>query len=311
LILRAFDWRDLAVLHRYRHQGLCLDSALGVTRGHTLIPRILLSYLSPGVGISTWVCADQCDPQPLLGQIIHRQGSAVARISFLAPQEALESPSVASLLDQLAQQAGQSGAYHLLAEIDEDSPAFESLRRTGFAVYARQRLWRYRGAAPDQEVTHPWRRLSSQNAFAVQALYHNLVPGLVGQIESLANEPLEGLVYQNGEMLAYAELKYGPRGIWAQPFLHPDAEDVEMHLNNFLHSIPDRRSRDIYLCVRSYQSWLEPGLETLGAEAGPRQAVLVKRMAVPHKVTRPFALPKIEGQPEISAPIAHSRRQQN
>jgi hypothetical protein len=31
--------------------------------------------------------------------------------------------------------------------------------------------------------------------------------------------------------------------------------------------------------VRSYQTWLEPVLEDLGALAGPRQAVMVKHLA--------------------------------
>ena len=176
---------------------------------------------------------------------------------------------------------------------------------------ARQRLWRFDGDPPQPEIKYLWRSLRSQHGFAIQSLYHNLVPGLVSQIESLANERLEGMVCQNSELLGYAELKYGPRGIWVQPFIHPDAKNVDARLNDLLGSIPDRRSRDIYVCVRSYQSWLEPGLDALGARAGSRQAVMVKRIAVPHKVSRPFALPKIEGQPEISAPIAHSRRRQN
>jgi len=36
----------------------------------------------------------------------------------------------------------------------------------------------------------------------------------------------------------------------------------------------------VYLCVRSYQAWLEPVLEDLGAHAAAqRQAVMVKHLA--------------------------------
>ena len=42
--------------------------------------------------------------------------------------------------------------------------------------------------------------------------------------------------------------------------------------------MPDRRGRKIYLNVRSYQAWLEPVLADLGAEASPRQAVMVKHL---------------------------------
>ena len=35
----------------------------------------------------------------------------------------------------------------------------------------------------------------------------------------------------------------------------------------------------MYLNVRSYQTWLEPVLEDLGAKASQRQAVMVKHLA--------------------------------
>jgi hypothetical protein len=42
--------------------------------------------------------------------------------------------------------------------------------------------------------------------------------------------------------------------------------------------LSDRRNRPVYICVRSYQAWLEPVLADLGAKAGPRQAVMVKHL---------------------------------
>ena len=92
--------------------------------------------------------------------------------------------------------------------------------------------------------------------------------------------------YQNGELLAFVELKYGQRGIWVQPFVHPDAEDVQQILLDLFSKIPNRRSRPVYICVRSYQSWLELAIEELGGEAGPRQAVMVKQLVTPQKVWR-------------------------
>jgi hypothetical protein len=72
-------------------------------------------------------------------------------------------------------------------------------------------------------------------------------------------------------------------------------------------SLPNRRSRPVYICVRSYQSWIEHNLENLGALAGPQQAVMVKHLAIAKRVVRSFALPAIEsGQPEVTAPFIHS-----
>ena len=52
-----------------------------------------------------------------------------------------------------------------------------------------------------------------------------------------------------------------------------------MKLSSLLNCVPDRRGRPVYLCVRSYQAWLEPALEDLGAKSAPRQAVMVKHLA--------------------------------
>jgi hypothetical protein len=72
-----------------------------------------------------------------------------------------------------------------------------------------------------------------------------------------------------------------------------------------LSKVPNRRSRPVYICVRSYQSWLETAIEDLGAEAGPRQAVMVKQLVSQQKALRAFAMPALEGgQPEITAPVA-------
>jgi len=47
---------------------------------------------------------------------------------------------------------------------------------------------------------------------------------------------------------------------------------------SLIHRLANRRNRPIYLCVRSYQAWLEPALEDLGARVGERQAVMVKHL---------------------------------
>ena len=141
----------------------------------------------------------------------------------------------------------------------------------------------------------------------MRSLFNNVIPGLIRQVEPFPAEGLRGLVYrEREELLAYVELKYGLRGIWVQPFVHPDAEEVAGWLIDLL-QLPHRFSRPVYLCIRSYQSWLEPALEELGAEAGPRQAVMVKHLAIPQKVAQTFALPALEGRhPEVTTPFAQS-----
>jgi len=308
-MIRPFDWRDLPTLHRYRNQGLCLDSTLLATRGQVLTQGVLLSFLSPATGIFTWVCFENRDEHPLMGQITHSADSPFARIAFLAPESALDSPKFQELLEGLVQQAGKCGAFNLLVEIDECSVIFEALRKAGFSIYARQRIWKLTDDAHEPDGESYWKTAGSQDTFAVQSLYNDVVPGLVQQIEPHSTDNLHGLVcYKDDKLIGYVDLKYGHRGIWAQPFIRLDVENIDIHLSEMIRSISDRRSRPLYICVRSYQSWLESALGELGAQSSPLQAVMVKRLAIHYKVARPFALPKLEGQPEVSAPIAQSKR---
>jgi hypothetical protein len=86
------------------------------------------------------------------------------------------------------------------------------------------------------------------------------------------------MVYAEGSK-CYVNVTYGPRGIVLTPLIHPEATDVATRLTGLLNHLPDRRNRPVYLCVRSYQAWLEPALEDLGGKASPRQAVMVKHLA--------------------------------
>jgi hypothetical protein len=309
MTVRPFDWRDLPALHRFRHHSVYLDSALVLTRGPLLVPGALLSYLAPGVGVFTCVLdGEGSGEDALIGQFIHSLGSQFAHLTFLTPDTALESTSVLELLEHMALLSGERGSMRLIADVDERTQAFETLRRGGFAIYSRQRIWQLTAPLSLAKRPNAWRVSKNRDAIAIRSLYNNLVPGLVQQVEPYAMQHPKGMVYyQESELLAFVEFRYGHRGIWVQPFVHPDAETVAEHLIDLLQKMPNRFSRPTYICVRSYQSWLESTIEDLGAEAGPRQAVMVKHLAVAQKAARSFALPALDaGQPEVTAPIARS-----
>jgi len=305
---RLFDWRDLAVLQRYRDKGVFLDSELLLTRGQLLIPGVLISYLAPTMGIFTCVDGDpQRNGAQVMGQFIHLPGNAISHLTFLAPDHALDAGLVCGLLEYMIVLSGERGAMRLLADVDEHSQVFETLRKCGFAIYNRQRIWRFMPQNNRIRSTgHSWRVATDQDVIPVRNLYNNLVPGLVQQIEPFSLQRPRGMVYyQNGELFAYLEVKMGHRGVWVQPFIHPDAEEAPNYLYDFISKVSGRQKRPIYVCIRSYQSWLEPAIEDLGAQAGQRQAVMVRQLIMPQKVTRPFAIPALEGgQTEVPAPIA-------
>jgi hypothetical protein len=297
--IRLIDWRDLPVLRRYRNQCLFFDSVLVLTRGPVLDwVKTLLSSVAPTTGVFTYLAlADDRAGQPVLGQAAFLPGAAAARLTCLAPGNALDFSGIEALLDFIVVNLGERGAFHVLAEADECEQACDALHAMGFAIYARQRIWQLRNDPVGSDETGRWRVCTDQDEINVRALYNNLTPGLVQQIEPSTGHRLRGMVYYQGQdLLAYVDLKSGPNGIWAQPFIHPDFKEVSARLSSLLRNLPNRRQRPVYLCVRSYQSWLEAAMEDLGAQPGPRQAVMVKRLTLSLRVVQPAPLPALEGK---------------
>jgi hypothetical protein len=310
--IRLIDWRDLTVLRRYRHQCLFFDSTLVLTRGPMLDwAKAWLASLAPTTGVFTYLAVEDGHAvQPVLGQATCPPGAASARLTCLAPTNALDLTNIGAIMDFIIASLGERGAFNVLAEADECEQACDALHGMGFAIYARQRIWQLDDEPSGAAKTTQWRPCTDQDGNNIRSLYNNLTPGLVQQMEPPATNRPRGMVYYQGQDLrAYVDLKSGPYGIWAQPFIHPDVEDVSARLAYLLQNLPNRRQRPVFLCVRSYQSWLEASMEALGARPGPRQAVMVKRLAVTRRVVQPAALPVLEGkQAEPTVPIVQVRR---
>ncbi len=298
-MIRSFVLFDLPTLHRYRHKGVFLDTTAALTWGPTVVPAgALLTHLAPATGIFTYLGgADKGADQLILAQVVHNNNSACARFSFLAPETALVSAAISQMVEYVAKQVGERGGHHLVAEVDEATQTYDVLRQNGFAIYARQRIWQFE-ELPDGEANRSsaWRSVSDHDEIGIRVLYNAVVPGLTQQVEEPPWENLRGLVLpQPDGLLAYVGLAYGPRGVMANPFFHPDTEEVQDRLEEILAGIPHRRGRPVYVVARSYQSWLEPALESLGAQPGDRQAVMVKRLTAAVKKPALSPLPALKG----------------
>jgi hypothetical protein len=304
--VRPFGWRDLPGLLRNRRNSVFLNSYLLLTRGAQQIPGALLSSVAPSMGVFT--CVGRGEPKQsgsIIAQIVHRTATEFSYLTFITPQDGLESPALNGVLEYLVKVSGDRGAFHMVADVDESHRAHEALRGGGFATYTRQRVWRLADAMVGNVIPDGWRPATDLHTVAIRSLFHNQVPKMVQQVEPEFTPNLKGLVYyRDGELLAFVELRSGHRGIWMQPFFHPDIPDVVERLKELSMHVLYRKSRPGYICVRSYQAWLEPALEAIGAQPGATHAVLVKHLAASQKAELSFEMPVIEGtQPEVTAPI--------
>ena len=305
-MIRPFDWRDFPNLHRNRNDGLWLDSSLALTRWMALVPAgALLSTIAPATGIFTYIATNEENGgRQVVGQFIHAMGNPNAKLTFITPEEAIESPEVPRLLDYLAARAGDRGAHNMLAEVNDRSEVFEVLRRAGYGIYTRQRVWELKAAkSPESRL---WRPAEEKDEHHVHYLYHSLVPALVQQTEPPPWEKVNGLLFFSGdEVMAYVHLRYGPKGILAQPFFHPDTDRVEELLASLFNSIQNPRGRPVYLCVRSHQFWLTTFLDEMDLRSGQSQAVMVKRLVVLIKepALQPASAALENVRPEISTHV--------
>jgi hypothetical protein len=307
--IRPFGWRDFPLLRNYRKQGIFLDSSRALIHGPALIPfGAFLTFSGPTIRSFTYRC-EGCSPSgiPLIGQATYILGASYARLSYLAPVNTVEMSDLSAFSDYMAEQLGRQGVFHILAEIDESSQVYQLLRRVGFAIYARQRIWRLDGMVTGIPDEVSWSACRSSDMIGIRSLYCNVVPGLAQQVEPIPKKNLKGYVYfQNSDVRAFVDLRYGRYGIWVQPYVHPDVENFDRMLVHLLAHLPARRNRPLYICVRSYQSWLETAIEAIGAQPGPQQAVMVRHLTVTNRLKQTYPLTAINGtHAEPTAPIAH------
>lgn len=265
---------DLPYLYGFREEAIGLDTARTLTRGSPLGAVGLMAYVNPARHIYSAIANGAEDS--VLGGVIHSREESYAKLLYLAPASQLGHPDLPALIENLAAQAGEWGAFHVLAEVDETSEAYIPLRKSGFSVYAWQRMWDVSQIAEaGSDIT--WTKVKPVHLHSVQNLHHQIVPPLLQPVEPQPRET-SGWMCNEGAK-CYVGVSQGVYGIVLAPLIHPEATNVSEKLVSLIANLPDRRNRPVYVCVRSYQAWLEPVLADLGAQGADRQAVMVKHLA--------------------------------
>jgi len=277
---RTMSLVDLPLLRRLTANGTVLDSEMGLTRDARGPHSLLLSSLLFPRNLYTLIA--RSESQPVVGQFRYRPDDLIAHIVYLAPslEDECENTVWLHILDAMSREAGKHGAHSLLAEVESSSNLFETLRMARFATYARQTIWRHEPIQIESATEIKLEDETSSDQIGILALIAATVPTLLQPIAAPSSE-MVGLVYRkNGRIEAYIGVSEGSQGIYLLPFIHPDiSSESEAILSAVLQRLDRAAKLPIYVCVRSYQSWLNNHMEWMGFEEWVEQAVMVKQIA--------------------------------
>jgi len=284
---------DLTLVSRLAGDQLIMDTTTALTKDVRPLEAALLTIVPlADLGLPTLVLREQ--ENGYIGQLKHRLGDTHAHLAILAPappSDADPRPWV-QLVEGLLQVATQRGATTVIAELPETaSAAFKILRQVGFVVYARQTIYHYQ---PTQKLTPlPLVRLRLRPVVVtdlpyLHLLYAKLLPSLIQQAcpyaKPTARNHDSSLVVESivdGRLLGHLSVSEGRSGLLVRPLLHPDVYDEATAI--FQQAIafwPKVERLPLYVCIRSYQEWLDLPLREAGMHPLDRQILFVKHLAV-------------------------------
>jgi len=306
---RNIAWKDLYTLLRYQKQQQYLDNTLRLVYNPGLFSSALLSITAPALGFFTAVHPLDSKHYPLLiGQIYHSSASLSARLAFLAPMEESSQAGAGKLLSLLTTQVGERGAVQILAEVPLNVPEENILYQAGFRVYAEQQIWKFPRQCSSGTGNKLWIPISQGDGDQIVSLYQRIIPGAVQRVEPPPAFPkIEGMIcWLEGKAVGFAETRFGPKGILVDIILEPELPDMDEYLAALIFNLPYRNTRDVYLRVRSFQERIASALVRAGADPGPEQRAMVKRLAVHYNAKQTFNYQAFEKQPDITTPISNT-----
>lgn len=284
VMIRSFDLRDLALVHRLSEQGVLLHAEVALTSSpHPLRSALINMLLGGQYATYVWKSGEG---NAAFAQLDWDAGLPSAQVVCLGAEanddpDSIDETIWLPFLEQLIVEAGRRGVHNLVAEVGETGPELTLLRRAGFAVYTRQDIWRCDELTTGRQATVELRPPQSVDEWDIQLLYVNIVPRLIQMVEP--NPPTEPdhswILREEGELVAFVHINDGAVADWMRLWIHPNVQaQAEAIIEAALLMKPPTPQHPIYCCVRRYQSWLRSPLENAGFSYWGSHAVMVKHI---------------------------------
>ena len=271
---------DIPRVLRLTEKVMVLDARIEYTSTPDTGGSILASMM-PHTSRHTLVARAQ--RQHAIGQFYMTPDGDHAQLVYLAPHLDVDADDSAWLLilDAMVKQAGKRGAHTLRAELDETSPLFETLRHSGFAVYARQFMYMHQAHQQlDRSDELDLQPTDDSDASQVLMIFSRTVPSLLQQVGILPDN--HGYLYrENGQVMGYVNVAQGREGIYLMPYMDHrlGAEQVAKVITTVASLVPYAGKRPLTVRVRRHQGWFGSALEDIGFERVAQQAVMVRHIA--------------------------------
>lgn len=241
----------------------------------------MASHFDPGQSIITRLYQHKSGSETICQLRLSTQDQ-IAHLTFIGGDEQIEEGDLASIVNDLGLSTQQLGAMHLVAEVDHKQPLLEMFKSSGFGVSAWQDLWKLDQQPPyanDSEQNAEWCPLAEIDWWQAVQLLQSIIPPISQTTDLPHRHHSRYWVCHRAEnIIAFADVRHGPRGIWIQPTFAPEVSRVPDLLCALVNELPARLSRPIFLSVRSYQSWLFRSIEQMNVEYLGHQAILVKHL---------------------------------
>ena len=277
----------------YANEAMTLDR-IGTQDSPHPLEAAFEQWFSFATGRHTWISVKGPTLRGLVSA--RKRGSKLAwEIDCLIDAEPEDDSVLLSLLDQVTEAAGKSGALRIFVRVPSGSRLEQAIVRCGFGAYRHERTYSANVAdlGTERRTIEGLRRRTKADAYRVFQLYNDLVPEAVRRFEAMTFSEWTAAQERLGRTAQWVMEDAGRLAGWIRLAGDGDlgrfdllgrSEALDDLIDAALQKLSNRER--VHALVPEYQEGVTARLERLGFEEGQAYAVLSRRTVRPVKAAQ-------------------------